>query len=80
MEAKKIKPLTESDSGNLSHCPDGKWFDEMDVWPRVKRPRYSLDRLVAAGYLESKTTAGMTGMKYKVIKRPETIGNNNKNK
>ena len=59
MEEKEIiegnkKPLTKSDLENLNKLPENKWFEDIDVWPAVKRTTYSLRRLVSAGYVESK--------------------------
>jgi len=46
--------MTKSDYNNLEKCPPNKWFTKIDVWPSVKRPEYSLNRLVDAGKLETR--------------------------
>ncbi len=49
-----MKKLSEADIRHLSICPQNKWFDETDVFPRIKRGRYSLGRLVEYGLLKIK--------------------------
>lgn len=63
------KKLTESDKENLSKLPDNKWFEEIDVWPAVKRTWYSLNRLMDAGYVKSKYSGN--SMKFRKIKNYE---------
>lgn len=50
--------MTQHDKVNLINCPDKKWFGVVDVFPRIKRGRYSLDRLVDFGKLESEFKKG----------------------
>ncbi len=65
------KKLTKSDEENLAQCPRGVWFEDIDVFPRVKRTTYSLGRLVAAGYLEKEWRGSLSKMaEYRVIKEP----------
>ena len=61
-----MKALTESDKSNLSKLPETEWFEEIDVWPRVKRTYYSLNRLVDAGYVEGRWIDNVK--KYRKIK------------
>lgn len=48
------KTLSKNDLENLSKLPDNIWFEDIDVWPEVKRTKYSLERLIDAGYVEKK--------------------------
>lgn len=52
------KKMTKTDEANINNCPDKKWFGVVDVFPRIKRGRFSLDRLVDFGKLESEYTKG----------------------
>lgn len=45
------KMPTKTDLKNLEHCPKGRFFNDIEVWPRVKRLDYSLGRLVSFGLL-----------------------------
>jgi len=49
-----MKKLTKSDEENLRVRPMGKWFREIDVCPKVRRTKYSLNRLYEAGALKRK--------------------------
>jgi hypothetical protein len=45
--------ITAADSEALAAMPNSGWFTLMDRWSSsVNRPRYRLDRLLAAGCLE----------------------------
>ena len=48
--------MTKADKENLNNCPDNKWFNDVDVFPKVKRANYTLGRLVEAGELKTKVT------------------------
>lgn len=43
--------LTEADKVALGRMPDG-WFDEFDLPPNVRSPRFRCDRLHKLGYLQ----------------------------
>lgn len=49
-----MKALTKADQRHLDLCPENKWFEGIDVWPKVKRSDYSLGRLVDAGVLNTR--------------------------
>lgn len=57
----------------LGHCPKGVWFDEVDVFPRVKRGKYILGRLRECGKVESKVEMDAnytTKTLYRVVDSP----------
>lgn len=58
-----MKTPTKTDIENLRNCPADRQFDDIEVWPRVKRLDYSLGRLVDFGFLEREYTD--KGKKYK---------------
>jgi len=66
------KTMTKNDIDNLSHLPD-VWFEEIDVWPAVKRTYYSLGRLQERGYVERKleTNNQIHNFMYRKIKNYE---------
>jgi len=48
------KELTKHDVYNFMQLPEKEWVTVVDVFPRIMRGYYSLNRLVDAGLVESK--------------------------
>lgn len=49
---------TENDKRNLAICNQQiGWFDEIDVFPKIKRGYYALNRLVAQNLLDTRVLA-----------------------
>lgn len=47
--------ITESDKEALKAMPNIRWFSYMEIWSaKINRPQYRMERLEAAGYLESR--------------------------
>lgn len=58
--------MTNNDIKNLDKLPKGVDFTEIDIWPAVKRTKYSLKRLIELGYVEQITFDGIES-KYRRI-------------
>lgn len=65
------KKLTKNDLENLANLPNGKWFEAIDVWPKVKRTDYSLRRLINAGYVQIDVRGDLPYVYYKKIKEAQ---------
>ena len=66
--------MTKAMDEFLLKCPSGKWFVTDDVIT-LSRPRYFLDRLVAAGKLESRVVGEYHSltMEYRRLQDEQTM-------